>query len=291
MQAHTGFAKVDIRTQQDRRALNGIGAQHEQITEYFELLPIGADFDALNDVALVFECAHFGLQAHIYLGMAVQLSQAILRGELGVHRAEVAGGIGTADASGAGRDPSTPGRHDEMMVGHGLLHQHVDGGAFMRRLGEGLAARQHSGHVWVARDRHDLLGLAIVRLKLGIAQRPIVADTVARPNGEIAGMQTRRLRIPAIHSTAQGDGGIPGLFAAVVVCGVRLDGRTALGLDLPIPGMEVTPLYDQCAPGEVFQGFGQKEARTETRPDYNQLIVLFVDVLCAYPVDLHDRFP
>ena len=55
--------------------------------------------------------------------------------------------------------------------------------------------------------------------------------------------------------------------------------------------MEVAPLNDQRTAGEVLQGFGEEEARTKTRPDYNELIVFFVDVLCAYPVDLHDRFP
>ncbi len=288
MQAHAGFAVIDTRAQQDGRALDGVGAKHEQVAPHLELALLGANGRRLDAVPLVFEHAHLRLQAHVHLGMAEQLGEAVLRGELGIDRAQVAGGIGAADATLAGGHPRAPGGHDEMMIGHRLLHEHVDRGALVRRLRKRLAARQHLAHVLVAGDRHDGFGLAVVGLEIGVAQRPVVAHAVARTEGEVAGMQARRLREPAVHAAPQGNGGVPGLLAAVVVGRFRLDEGALLVLDLPVPGMKVAPLDDQGAAGEVFQRLAEKEARTKTGPYYHQLVLRFVDVPAADTIDFHE---
>jgi hypothetical protein len=81
---------IDSRAQQYRRAVNGVGAEHEQVACHATLRSTVAINSRGDDAIGVIQLRDFTLQTELDVRQAAQIREAILECELRVDRAQVA---------------------------------------------------------------------------------------------------------------------------------------------------------------------------------------------------------
>ncbi|MBZ9887812.1 hypothetical protein LB559_07675 [Mesorhizobium sp. BR1-1-3] len=282
MQAAADKFAAQAGSQHDRRTLDGIGAENEEIAADLVFLAVMAERDRTDSTADVIEPAHFRTEADRDVGMLEDVHQPVVDGEFGVDRAQPATQIGTARAALRGRHASPRGWHDEVLVGLRRLHHPVRCRHAMRRLRKRLRAGQHRRHVGVAGDRHDVFRVAVERLDVVITDRPVIADAVGAFQPEIIGMKSWRLREPAVRPATQSDRVVPRLVGIGLVGRLVFDVGVDVLFELPFMGVVASPLQHQnarlSAPGELMQ----EEGRTEAGTDRDEIEMILGDLLRLY---------